>query len=85
MASGLGVTLHYLIRNETWLRSFFRVSMPVDPWIGVVPLSAGAFGVPLGFTVCGLVSLLAPAPLVAMRDFVQHLRRTDLPQDAPIP
>ena len=85
MASGLGVTLYYLIRNEAWLRSFFRVSMPVDLWFGVLPLSAGAFGVPLGFAVCVLVSLLTPAPPAATRDFVRHLRRTDLPQDAPVP
>ena len=74
MASGLGLTLYYLIRNEAWLRGLFRVTAPVDLWLGILPVSAGVFGVPLGFAVCGLVSVLTPAPSAETRAFVRGLR-----------
>jgi cation/acetate symporter len=75
MACGLGTTLYYLIRNEPWLRGAFRVTAPVELWWGILPVSAGAFGVPLGFAVCVLVSLVTPAPSVQMRQFVRDLRQ----------
>jgi cation/acetate symporter len=75
MACGLVVTLYYLIRNEPWLRSVFRVTAPIELWWGILPVSAGAFGVPLGFAVCVLVSLMTPAPTAAMRRFVRELRQ----------
>jgi len=78
MACGLGVTLYYLIRNEPWLRGAFRVSAPVDLWWGILPVSAGAFGVPLGFAVCVLVSLATPAPAPPIRRFVRDLRHPGL-------
>jgi cation/acetate symporter len=74
MASGLGLTLYYLIRNEAWLRSVFRVSAPADLWFGILPVSAGVFGVPLGLVVCVVVSLLTPAPSALQRQFVLSLR-----------
>ena len=77
MACGLAVTLYYLIRNEPWLRSAFRVAAPVELWWGILPVSAGAFGVPLGFTVCVLVSLITPAPSAAMRRFARDLRQPE--------
>ena len=33
-----------------------------DLWFGILPISAGVFGVPLGFAVIIIVSLFAPAP-----------------------
>src|SRR4030095_13656422 len=66
MVSGLAVTLYYLIRNEPWLRGALRISAPIDLWWGILPVSAGAFGVPLGFAVCVMVSLLTPAPAPAL-------------------
>ena len=74
MASGLGVTLYYLIRNETWLRGLFGVTAPVELWYGILPVSAGVFGVPAGFAVCVLVSRLTPAPPAETREFVRGLR-----------
>ncbi len=74
MASGLAVTLYYLIRNEAWLRSLFGVSAAPDLWFAVLPVSAGVFGVPTGFVVCVLVSLLTPAPTELQRRFVRRLR-----------
>ena len=52
MACGLGVTLYYMIRNEDWLRNLFGVTGAPDLWLGVLPISSGVFGVPLGFVVC---------------------------------
>ncbi|MBC8055712.1 MAG: VC_2705 family sodium/solute symporter, partial [Rhizobiales bacterium] len=75
MASGLALTLYYLIRNEAWLRGLFRVDAPVDLWWGILPVSAGVFGVPMGFAVCVLVSLLTPAPSAQARAFVRALRQ----------
>ena len=74
MAGGLGVTLYYLVRNEAWLRGLFGVTAPVDLWWGILPVSAGVFGVPLGFAACVLVSLLTPAPSAEARAFVRALR-----------
>jgi cation/acetate symporter len=74
MACGLAVTLYYLVRNEPWLRGVFHVSAPVELWWEILPVSAGAFGVPLGFAVCVLVSLLTPAPSGQVRQFVRDLR-----------
>ncbi len=73
--SGLALTLYYLIRNEAWLRGVFGVSAPVELWFGILPVSAGAFGVPVGFAVCVMVSLLTPAPTPMQRAFVQSLRQ----------
>ena len=74
MACGLGVTLYYMIRNEDWLRNLFGVTAAPDLWLGVLPISSGVFGVPLGFVVCVLVSLLTPAPSAESRAFVRQLR-----------
>jgi cation/acetate symporter len=74
MGSGLAITLYYLIRNESWLRSMFGISAAPDLWFGIQPVSAGVFGVPVGFLVCGVVSLLTQAPSEAQRRFVRRLR-----------
>ena len=74
MLTGLAVTLYYLVRNEPWLRGVFGVVAPPELWFGILPVSAGVFGVPTGFVVCVLVSLLTPAPSGAQREFVRRLR-----------
>jgi cation/acetate symporter len=79
MTGGLALTLYYLVRNEAWLRAAFKVSAPVDLWFGILPVSAGVFGVPLGFAVCVAVSLLTPAPSPAARHWVRHLRHPGPP------
>jgi cation/acetate symporter len=79
MAGGLGLTLYYLVRNEPWLRGVFHVAAPVDLWWGILPVSAGVFGVPLGFALCIVVSVLTPAPSASVRQFVRALRHPGLP------
>ena len=74
MGSGLAITLYYLIRNESWLRSLFGVSAAPDLWFGIQPISAGVFGVPTGFLMYAMVSLMTQAPSDAQRRFVRRLR-----------
>jgi cation/acetate symporter len=74
MVSGLTLTLYYMVRNETWLRGLFGVVAPPELWFGILPISAGVFGVPSGFIACLLVSLLTPAPTAEQRAFVRRLR-----------
>jgi cation/acetate symporter len=74
MLSGLAVTLYYMVRNEAWLRGVFNVSAPPELWFGILPISAGVFGVPAGLAACVIASLLSPAPTPAQRAFVRRLR-----------
>ena len=74
MLGGLGVTLYYLVHNEAWLRSLAHIAEPVQLWWGILPVSAGVFGVPLGVVVCVLVSLATPAPSRQARDLTRQLR-----------
>ncbi len=60
MLSGLAVTSYYMAVNQPWLRSVFGVDRPIELWWGIQPISAGLFGVPVGFAVIVLVSWLRP-------------------------
>ncbi len=74
MVSGLGITFYYMATTQAWLRSLFGVTSPVELWFGIQPISAGVFGVPLGFAVIIIVSLLTPAPSRAVQELVEHVR-----------
>lgn len=78
MIAGLGVTVYYMVLNQPWLRSVFGVTSPVDLWWGIQPISAGLFGVPVGFAVIILVSLVTPAPNKKIQELVEHVRYPDL-------
>ena len=54
------------------------VTSPFDLWWGIQPLSAGVFGVPLGFAVAILVSLVTPAPSQKIQELVEHVRYPNL-------
>jgi cation/acetate symporter len=75
MLAGLGLTAYYLVHNEPWLRRLAGVTAPIELWWGILPVSAGVFGVPLGFATCVLVSLLTPPPTASERQLVDRLRR----------
>ena len=47
-------------------------------WWGIQPISAGLWGVPLGFAVIIIVSLLTPAPDKETQDLVEHVRYPNL-------
>jgi cation/acetate symporter len=78
IAAGLGITVYYMVMNHAWMRGLFGVTQPVDLWFGIQPISAGVFGVPLGFLVIFLVSLVTPAPSKETQDLVEHVRYPSL-------
>ncbi len=78
MMSGLGITFYYMVVNQPWLRSTFRITQPVELWWGIDPISAGVFGVPVGFAVIILVSLITPKPGQKSQDLVEYIRYPDL-------
>ncbi len=74
MIGGLGITFYYMATTQPWLRSVFGVTSPIELWYGILPISAGVFGVPLGFALIIGVSLLTPAPRKDIQDLVDHVR-----------
>ena len=78
MLAGLGVTFYYMATTQPWLRSVFGVTSPIELWWGIQPISAGLFGVPVGFAVIILVSLLTGQPKKETQELVEHVRYPDL-------
>ncbi len=78
MICGLGVTFYYMATTQPWLRGLFGVTSPVELWWGIQPISAGLFGVPVGFAVIIIVSLLTGAPRKDTQDLVEHVRYPSL-------
>ena len=80
MVAGLGITFYYMATTQPWLRSVFGVTSPVADhiWWGISPISAGLFGVPLGFAVIIIVSLLTAPPKKETQELVEHVRYPDL-------
>ena len=74
MVAGLGITFYYMVTTQPWLRGIFGVTSPIELWFGIQPISAGVFGVPLGFAVILIVSLITPAPSRAVQELVEHVR-----------
>ena len=58
MLCGLGVTIYYMLVNAPSVRSFFAMALGQELWLGIQPISAGVFGVPVGFAMAIAVSLL---------------------------
>jgi cation/acetate symporter len=78
MIAGLGITFYYMVTTQVWMRGVFGVTSPIELWWGIQPISAGIFGVPLGFAVIIIVSLLTPAPRQDTQELVEHVRYPDL-------
>jgi cation/acetate symporter len=80
MIAGLGITFYYMVTTQPWLRGMFGVTSPVadNIWWGIQPISAGLFGVPLGFAVIIIVSLLTGEPKKETQELVEHVRYPDL-------
>jgi cation/acetate symporter len=74
MVAGLGTTLYYMVLTQPWMRSLFGVTQPIELWWGIQPISAGVFGVPVGFAVIVLVSLLTKRPDTSVQDLVDRVR-----------
>ena len=54
------------------------VTSPVQLWWDIQPISAGLFGVPIGFAVIILVSLVTPAPSRKIQELVEFVRYPNL-------
>ena len=78
MLAGFGTTAYYMIMNHPWMRTVFSIDSPVSLWGGIAPISAGVFGVPVGFAVIIIVSLLTPAPKAEIQELVEHVRYPNL-------
>jgi len=78
MIAGLGITFYYMVTTQPWLRGVFGVTSPIELWWGILPISAGVFGVPLGFAVIIIVSLITPAPRADTQELVEHVRYPNL-------
>jgi cation/acetate symporter len=59
MLSGLGITVYYMLANAPWVRTVLRLPPELPLWFGILPLSAGVFGVALGTAVTVVVSLVS--------------------------
>lgn len=64
MIVGLGVTLYYMIGSR-----FYGLS-----WFGTNTVASGVFGLPAGFLVTWIVSLLTPPPDAATQELVTSVR-----------
>ena len=78
MVAGLGTTVYYMVMNQPWLRGIFGITSPIDLWYGILPISAGVFGVPVGIAVIFVVSLITPEPSKKIQDLVDHVRYPNL-------
>ena len=80
MMAGLGTTFYYMATTQPWLRGVFGVTSPIadNIWWGISPISAGLFGVPVGFAVMIIVSLLTGQPRQDTQELVEHVRYPDL-------
>ena len=83
MVAGLGITFYYMATTQPWLRTVFNVTSPINDhiWWGIQPISAGLWGVPLGFAVILIVSLITPAPDKETQELVEHVRYPNLAGD----
>jgi cation/acetate symporter len=76
MIAGVGVTFYYMATTQPWLRGLFNVTSPIadNKWFDIEPISAGVFGVPIGFAVIIIVSLLTKEPDAKTQALIEHVR-----------
>ncbi len=68
MLAGLGICMYYMYMTYP----FFGVSDPL--WFGIKPISAGIFGIPVGFIGVILGSLITAEPAKEVQELVDHVR-----------
>lgn len=78
MATGVGVTLYYMVTTHPWLSQLLGHG-PQPLWWGIQPISGGLFGVLAGTAVLVGVSLLTPRPGPEAQALLARLRS---PQEA---
>jgi cation/acetate symporter len=84
MVAGLGTTFYYMVKTHPWLYKIFH-GVAADPavlranqWWDIAPISAGLWGVPIGFAVIIIVSLLTKEPDQEVQDLVEYVRYPSL-------
>jgi len=82
MLAGVGTTFYYMVTTQVWMREVFfgtpRSTPVTGLWWDIQPIAAGVFGVPLGFAVIVLVSLITPAPSQKIQELVENVRYPNL-------
>ncbi|WP_018228922.1 cation acetate symporter [Methyloversatilis universalis] len=73
MMAGLGMCIYYAATTHP----FFGGDI-ANAWFGIEPISCGIFGIPLGFAVLIVVSLMTRAPDEDTRALVQYVRYPNL-------
>jgi cation/acetate symporter len=80
MVAGLGISFYYMVKTHPWMYGLFHNGsltpeiLKANTWWDIAPISAGIFGVPLGFAVIIIVSLLTKAPDQEVQDMVENVR-----------
>ncbi|MEZ5742092.1 MAG: cation acetate symporter, partial [Burkholderiaceae bacterium] len=86
MLGGVGVSFYYMSSTHPWLRELiWRIprSTPIDNlWWGIEPISAGVFGVPVGFLLIVVISLLTPMPAASTLRLIDEMRYPHHPDPA---
>jgi cation/acetate symporter len=75
MSGGLGISMYYMYITYP----FFGVNAPL--WWDIDPISAGIFGMPVGFAGVIIGSLISPAPPREVQELVDHVRYPNLKND----
>jgi cation/acetate symporter len=77
MVAGFGLALYYTLANQPEVRETLGITSPQHLWWNIQPIAAGLFGVPAGFVVAIVVSLLTSPPSRAAMDMVDEIRSPD--------
>ena len=75
MLSGMGICMYYMVMTYP----FFNINAP--QWFGINPISAGIFGIPVGFLGVIVGSLLTAEPAKDIQELVDHVRYPNLVGD----
>lgn len=73
MIAGFGITLFYLVMTQ-YGADFDKTTPNMELWWGVKNISSATFGLPLGFLVMIVVSLMTKAPSREMQDMIEEIR-----------
>jgi cation/acetate symporter len=80
MMAGLGISFYYMVKTHPWMYGLFHNGsltpeiLKANTWWDIAPISAGIFGVPLGFAVIIIVSLLTKEPEQEVQELVENVR-----------
>jgi cation/acetate symporter len=76
MVAGLGICMYYFVSTLPFLGG-----SAVNQWFGMLPVTAGVFGVPVGIATIVIVSLLTAKPEQKVQELVEHVRYPHLRGD----